>query len=72
MKVDLTSLVPVLVLAGGIVFGYAQLTSKVDAYVEYDDTDIRTLIDDNMNRIIALEVKLDIAEMMLREYSSQQ
>ena len=79
MKIELTTLVPILVLAGGIIFTYGQLTNQVTSLKEqvvsieeYDDEWARVLTDQNMNRIIALEVKLDMAEKLLTEYSRQQ
>lgn len=79
MKIELTTLVPILALAGGIIFTYGQLTNQVTSLKEqvvsieeYDDEWARVLTDQNMNRIIALEVKLDMAEKLLTEYSRQQ
>jgi len=79
MKVELSTIVPVIALAGGIIFTYGQLTSQVSALEnklndmeEYSDEWIRKATDDNMNRIIALEVKMDVAEKLLSEYNKSQ
>ena len=58
MKIELSQLIPLLILGAGVVFGYAQLASKVDSYEKYDDRWSRELTDQNMNRVIALEVEL--------------
>ena len=66
LKIELTQLLPILALAGGIIYGYAQLNSKVDSLAY-----LKTLADDNMNRVIALEVKLEMAEKAFNLYRSQ-
>ena len=79
MKVELSTIIPVVALAGGIVFTYGQLTSQVSALEsklndmeEYSDEWVRDVTDNNMNRIIALEVKMDVAEKLLSEYNKSQ
>ena len=79
MKVELGAMLPIVALAGGIVFTYVQLTSQVAALEDklsvvedYNDAWIRSVTDENMNRIIALEVKMDVAEKLISEYAKSQ
>jgi len=63
MKIELSTLVPVVALAGGIIFTYGQLTNKVES-LEY----LKKLSDDNMNRIIVIETKLEAAQLAFDTY----
>lgn len=60
MKIELEKVIGASVIIGGIIFGYGQLSSKVDSLKEYNDTEIRKLADDNMNAIIVLNTKMDM------------
>jgi len=55
MKVDLNTVVPIFVVAAGVIFGYGVLSDKVDR-IPF----LLTLSDDNMNKIIVLETKMDM------------
>jgi hypothetical protein len=60
MKIELEKVIGASVIIGGIVFGYGQLSSKVENLQEYNDTEIRKLADDNMNDIIELKTKMNL------------
>jgi|SaaInlStandDraft_3_1057020.scaffolds.fasta_scaffold01563_13 hypothetical protein len=60
MKIELEKVIGAVIVVGGIVFGYGQLTTKVDNLQEYNDTEIRKLADDNMNDIIVLKTKMNL------------
>jgi len=79
MKIELTTIVPIVVLAGGIVFTYGQLTSevealgdKVDNWKEYNDSSIISLANSNQRDIQILEMKMRMAESMFSEYNRSQ
>ena len=60
MKVDVEKVIGASVIIGGIIFGYGQLSNKVDNIQEYNDSEIRTLADTNMNDIIKLKTQMDL------------
>lgn len=60
MKVELEKVIGASVVVGGIIFGYGQLSNKVDNIQEYNDSEIRTLADNNMNDIIKLKTQMDL------------
>jgi hypothetical protein len=55
MKVDLNIIAPIAVVAAGVIFGYGVLSDKVDKI-----DSLVGLADDNMNRVIVLETKMDM------------
>ena len=60
MQVELEKVIGASVVIGGIIFGYGQLSNKVDNIQEYNDSEIRTLADNNMNDIIKLKTQMDL------------
>ena len=64
MKIDLSTLMPLLAIMGGVIFTYGSLTNKVDS-LEY----LKKLSDDNMNRIIILETKIETAQAAYELYT---
>jgi len=79
MKIELTTIVPIVILAGGIVFTYGQLTSevealgdKVDNWKEYNDSSIISLANSNQRDIQILEMTMRMAESMFIEYNRSQ
>ena len=60
MKVELEKVIGASVVIGGIVFGYGQLSNKVDSIQEYNDSEIRGLADTNMNDIIKLKTQMNL------------
>jgi len=86
MKIELTTIVPIIVLAGGIIFTYGQLTSnvdslgdKVDNWKEYNDSSIIAFASSNFQslqelekRVLETELKVRMAESMFIEYNRSQ
>lgn len=60
MKIELEKVIGASVIIGGIIFGYGQLSNKVDSIKEYDDTKLAKLVDVNMNDIIQLKTKMNL------------
>ena len=67
MKIDTPTLLTLLGIIGGIVFTYGQLTNKVQS-LEY----LKELSDQNMNRIIVLETKINTAQEAYEMYMGVQ
>ena len=63
MKIDIPILLTLLSIIGAVVFTYGQLTNKVN-----DLSYLKELSDQNMNRIIALETKIDTAQKAYELY----
>jgi hypothetical protein len=55
MDIDLKSLLPALIALAGVIYGYGQLSSKVDRLLP-----LIQLADDNMNNIIELKLKMNL------------
>tara|TARA_R110000823_G_scaffold2934_6_gene11688 strand:- start:6707 stop:6964 length:258 start_codon:yes stop_codon:yes gene_type:complete len=55
MNIDLKSLLPTLFVVAGVIYGYGQLSSKVDRL-----NPLIQLADDNMNNIIELKLKMNL------------
>jgi hypothetical protein len=79
MKIELTTIVPIVVLTGGIIFTYGQLTSevealgdKVDNWKEYNDSSIIAFANSNFQSIQLMEIKVRMAESMFSEYNRSQ
>ena len=79
MKIELTTIVPIVVLTGGIIFTYGQLTSEVEAlgdkvnnWKEYNDSSIIAFANSNQRDIQILEMKMRMAESMFSEYNRSQ
>jgi len=86
MKIELTTIVPIVVLAGGIIFTYGQLTSnvdslgdKVDSWKEYNDSSIIAFASSNFQslqelekRVLETELKVRMAESMIIEFNRSQ
>lgn len=67
MKIDTPTLLTLVGIIGGIVFTYGQLTNKVQS-LEY----LKELSDQNMNRIIVLETKINTAQEAYEMYMGVQ
>ena len=67
MKIDTPTLLTLAGIIGGIVFTYGQLTNKVQS-LEY----LKELSDQNMNRIIVLETKINTAQEAYEMYMGVQ
>jgi len=67
VKIDTPTLLTLLGIIGGIVFTYGQLTNKVQS-LEY----LKELSDQNMNRIIVLETKIETAQQAYELYTGSQ
>ena len=67
MKIDTHTLLTLLGIIGGIVFTYGQLTNKVQS-LEY----LKELSDQNMNRVIVLETKIETAQAAYELYTGSQ
>jgi len=63
VKIDTPILLTLLSIIGAVVFTYGQLTNKVN-----DLLYLKELSDQNMNRIIALETKIDTAQKAYELY----
>jgi len=86
MKIELTTIVPIVVLTGGIIFTYGQLTSnvdslgdKVDNWKEYNDSSIIAFASSNFQslqelekRVLENELKVRMSESMFIEYNRSQ
>jgi len=79
MKIELTTVIPIVILTGGIIFTYGQLTSevealgdKVDSWKEYNDSNIIAFANSNQRDIQILEMKMRMAESMFIEYNRSQ
>ena len=67
MKIDTPTLLTLAGIIGGIVFTYGQLTNKVQS-LEY----LKELSDQNLNRIIVLETKINTAQEAYEMYMGVQ
>jgi len=86
MKIELTTIVPIVILTGGIIFTYGQLTSEVEAlgdkvnnWKEYNDSSIIAFASSNFQslqelekRVLETELKVRMAESMFIEYNRSQ
>jgi hypothetical protein len=59
-KLPISTIVMVIGLLGGVIFTAGTVINKVDSIESYNDDYLMRLADDNMNKIIALEIKMNL------------